>query len=326
MKRMWSFRCIGLTVVFVVLLLGTSVAAEKKKLTIFHAGSLNVPFTVIEAGFEKEYPHIDVVRTFGGSTKMARLISQQGKKADIMASADYAVIDKNLIPEFADINIRFATNQMVLCYTDNSKYADAITSENWPEILLKPDVSWGYSDPNLDPCGYRSLMVLQLAEKHYEMDGFYEKLLARRHQEWVRPRSVELIAMLKAQQMDYAWEYLSVAVQHDLKYVKLDPRINLGDYSLDDFYKTARVTVTGKEPGQTIVRKGKAITYGITILKNAENRGDAELFLEYLLRPDAGLATLAKMGQPPFVPARIASAKMVEYLSDGLRQLVEVTD
>ena len=97
----------------------------------------------------------------GGSTKMARLISEVGKPADIMASADYVVIDKNLIPNFASWNARFATNQMVLCYTDKSKYAGEINSDNWYEILLKPGVVWGHSDPNLDPCGYRSLMVLQ---------------------------------------------------------------------------------------------------------------------------------------------------------------------
>jgi tetratricopeptide (TPR) repeat protein len=35
------------------------------------------------------------------------------------------------------------------------------------EILQKPDVVWGHSSPDLDPCGYRTLMVLQLAEKYY---------------------------------------------------------------------------------------------------------------------------------------------------------------
>jgi molybdate/tungstate transport system substrate-binding protein len=35
--------------------------------------------------------------------------------------------------------------------------------------------------------------------------------------------------------MDYAWEYLSVAVQHDLKYIKLDDHINLGNYKYDTF-------------------------------------------------------------------------------------------
>ena len=48
-----------------------------------------------------------------------------------MGSADFAVIDKNLIPEFAGWNIRFATNQLVLCYTDKSCYADQINLGNY---------------------------------------------------------------------------------------------------------------------------------------------------------------------------------------------------
>jgi len=279
------FGCFLLSV-GLVLVASSSFAADKEKLIIFHAGSLSVPFKVIEKKFEEQHPHIDVIRESGGSTKMARMISELGKPADIMASADYVVIDKTLIPKYADINIRFATNQMVLCYTDQSRYADKITSANWPEILLKSDVVWGHSDPNLDPCGYRSLMVLQLAEKHYKIDGLNEKLFNARKIEWVRPKSVELISLLQSGNMDYAWEYLSVAVQHNLKYVTLDNEINLSDYSHNDFYKTAVVEVSGKKPGETVKRTGKAITYGITLLKNAENLEAAKMFLEYLLDPE----------------------------------------
>jgi molybdate/tungstate transport system substrate-binding protein len=52
----------------------------------------------------------------------------------------------------------------------------------------------------------------------------------------VRPKSVELVSLLKTGNMDYAWEYLSVAVQHELKYVRLDDHINLGNYKYDKFY------------------------------------------------------------------------------------------
>ena len=314
----------GLVCAAAVLLANVALAGDQQKLIIFHAGSLSVPFKMMEQQFEKEHPTIDVLRESGGSTKMARMISELGKPADIMASADYVVIDKTLIPKFADINIRFATNQMVLCYTEQSKFADTINSKNWPEILAKPDVVWGHSDPNLDPCGYRSLMVLQLAEKYYQMPGLYEKLINQRKKEWVRPKSVELISLLQSGNMDYAWEYLSVAVQHRLKYVTLDTEVNLSDYAYNDFYKNAQVTVSGKTPGTTITQTGKAITYGITLLKDAQNPEAANLFLQYLLTPDQGLAILRDMGQPPFNPARVPSEEMKKELSPELQALVEV--
>ena len=291
---------------------------------IFHAGSLTVPFAEMEKAFEAANPKVDILREGGGSTKMARMISEVGKPADIMASADYAVIDKTLIPEYADWNVRFATNQLVLCYTDNSRYADEISADNWYEILAREGVVWGHSDPNLDPCGYRSLMVLQLAEKHYDKPGLYDRLIANRPEENVRPKSVELVSLLKTGNMDYAWEYLSVAVQHELKYIKLPSEINLGDYRHDDIYAQAEVKVTGKKPGTWMNRTGKSCTYGVTLIKDAPNREAAVAFLDYLLDPEGGLKLLESMGQPPFIPARVPTQKMMKALPDALKNRVEV--
>lgn len=292
--------------------------------TIFHAGSLSVPLGDMEKAFEAAHPGVDVQLEGGGSTKMARMISELGKPADIMASADYEVIDKNLVPDFTDINIRFATNQMVLCYTDQSKFASEINADNWYEVLQREGVEWGHSDPNLDPCGYRSLMVLQLAEKFYNLPGLNEALLANRPEANVRPKSVELIALLESGNMDYAWEYLSVAVQHGLKYVTLDPHLNLSDYALDDYYSQAKVEVSGAEPGQTLTRTGSSITYGVTLLKDAPNKDAAVAFLQYLLDPEGGLKILTDQGQPAFVPARVTTQEMFDALPDALKPLVEV--
>ncbi len=310
--------------VSLLLLPGLCMAEPSGKLIIFHAGSLTVPFADIEKAFEAAYPEVDVLREAGGSTKMARLISEVGKPADIMASADYTVIDNNLIPGFAQWNVRFASNQLVLCYTENSRSADKVNSDNWYEILAEKGVEWGHSDPNLDPCGYRSLMVLQLAEKFYNIPGLYDKLLANRPQKNVRPKSVELVNLLKTGHMDYAWEYLSVAIQHELKYVTLNDHINLGNYKYDEFYKQAAVEVTGKKPGTFTTKKGKSCTYGITMIKDAPNPEAAQAFLAFLLSPDKGLKTLKEMGQPPFIPARVPTDEMAKKLPAAISGLVEV--
>ncbi|MBW2642762.1 MAG: tungstate ABC transporter substrate-binding protein WtpA, partial [Deltaproteobacteria bacterium] len=303
--------CTRIIFVALMVLLPFSVSAEPQgKLIVFHAGSLTVPFVKIEKDFEAKYSKVDVLREGGGSTKMARMISELHKPADIMASADFNIIDKTLIPEYAVWNIRFATNRLVLCYTDKSRFANQINSNNWYEILKRKGVIWGQADPNLDPCGYRSLMVLQLAEKYYKLPGLYDQLIANRPEKNVRPKAVELVSLLKTGNMDYAWEYLSVAVQHGLKYIKLPDEINLGNYKMDEFYKQATVTVTGKKPGTWITRTGKSCTYGITILKSVQNIEAAEAFLEYLMDPDGGLKTLKDMGQPPFVPCRVPTEKM----------------
>jgi molybdate/tungstate transport system substrate-binding protein len=308
----------------IIFFTSVSFAAPKGTLTMFHAGSLSVPFAAMEKEFEAKYPDVDLQREASGSQKAARKISDLKKPCDIMASADYKVIDKLLIPEFAEWNVRFATNQLVLCYTDKSAHAQQVNAKNWYEILQKKGVVWGHSDPNLDPCGYRSLMVLQLAEKYYKIPGLYDKLIANRPQENVRPKSVELVSLLQTGNMDYAWEYLSVAVQHGLKYIILPDEINLGNYKFDDVYVQAVVKVTGKEPGTFMDIKGQSCTYGVTLIKNAPNREAAIAFLEYMLDPDGGLKILKDMGQPPFEPCRVPTEEMKKMLPAELRSLVEV--
>jgi len=302
-----------------------SVGAEPQgKLILFHAGSLSMPFEAMEKAFEAAIPKVDVLREPSGSQKAARKVSELNKPCDIMASADYQVIDRLLIPDFADWNVRFATNQIVLSYTDKSKFSKDITADNWYEVLQRKGVSWGHSDPNLDPCGYRSLMVLQLAETYYKQPGLYNKLIAKRPKENIRPKEVDLISLLQTGNMDYAWEYLSVAVQHGLKYIALPDEINLGNYQHDDLYAQAVVRVTGKEPGTFMDIKGNSCTYGVTLIKCAPNREAAIAFLTYMLKPDGGLKVLKDMGQPPFVPCRVPTEEMKARLPVELKGLVEV--
>ncbi len=299
-------------------------AEPKGTLVMFHAGSLTMPFETMEKEFEALYPGVDLQREASGSQAAARKITDLHKPCDIMASADFKVIDKLLIPKYADWNIRFATNQLVLCYTDKSRYANEVNATNWYDILQRKDVIWGHSDPNLDPCGYRALMVLQLAEKYYGKPGLNDRMLANRPQANVRPKSVELVSLLQTGNMDYAWEYLSVAVQHGLKFVTLPDEINLGNYMHDKFYSQAVVKVTGKKPGEYMEMKGASVTYGVTLVKDAPNREAAVAFLKYLLDPDGGLKILKDQGQPPFVPCRVPTEEMKSVLPPELKGLVEV--
>ena len=167
-------------------------------------------------------------------------------------------------------------------------------------------------------------MVLQLSEIYTKQPGLYARLVANRPKANLRPKSVELVSLLKTGNMDYAWEYLSVAVQHELKHLVLDDHINLGSYKHDDFYAKASVNVTGKQPGTWITRKGKSCTYGITLVKNAPNHEGAVALLAYLLSDDGGLKVLEDMGQPPFSPCRVTDEATKASLPTKLQELVEV--
>ena len=67
-NHLWYFMTI---LVSFLILPELCMAGPSGKLTIFHAGSLTVPFAAIEKAFEAKYPEVDVLREAGGSTKMA---------------------------------------------------------------------------------------------------------------------------------------------------------------------------------------------------------------------------------------------------------------
>jgi len=273
------------------------------ELIIYHAGSLTVPVANLVKEFNILFPDLDIKTTAGGSRKISRLIAEIGQKADILMSADYAVIDNLLIPDYADWNILFAENSMVIMYTDKSRYANIINTDNWYNILLKDGVEYGHSEPNADPCGYRSVLLFQLAENFYQEKGLNQELLNHCPKKNIRPKSVELIYLLETGVLDYAFEYESVALQHQLmdnkfKYIKLPRAIDLSSLKYLNEYAKATVELSGAEPGTTIITEGKPIVYGITMPFNGENRENALAFLAFLFDKNQGLKIIQDSGQP----------------------------
>ncbi len=289
------------------------------EITVFHAGSLSVPFKAIADAFQKEYPGVTVKLSAGGSKGLAQKIitlSQQGQPVpDIYASADYSLINNLIIPnKLANFNILFAKNAIVIAYTDNSKYSNEINENNWYEILSRSDVRMGRSDPELDPCGYRSVLVMQLAEKYYKKPGLY-KTLEEHPGTVIRPKEVDLVADLETGNIDYFWIYESVARQHHFKYITLPEQINLSSIKYADFYKTASITLT-KPDGSKYIVYGKPIVYGITLLNNAPHKELAEKFLHFILTK--GLDILEQNGQPAINPPQYIGdiTNIPEYLKD----------
>ncbi len=290
--------------VSLVFLLGLSLVPgctkPSLKLPIFHAGSLTIPWAQISEEFNQLYPDIEIRAEGGGSATTIRKVTELGRECGVIGSADYKLIPKLMFPEYADWYIIFATNQMVLSYTDKSRFKDEVNANNWYEILQRDGVKYGRSDPNQDPCGYRTLMAWQLAEVHYKVPGLYQKLYGASG-ETIRPKEVDLIALLESGDLDYAFEYVSVAIQHKLKYVVLPPEINLSSQKFKDFYATAKVEICGKEPGQTITLTGEPISYAVTIPRDFPNQELAIAWVDFLLS-DRGMAIMEANGQRPIRP------------------------
>jgi len=295
----------------------TPPATLSGKLQIFHAGSLTIPFTQVSEEFNELYPNVEILLEGAGSQTTIRKVTELHKECGVIGSADYTIIPQLMFPEYADWYIIFATNQMCIAYTDKSQFNDEINGENWYEILQRDGVNYGRSDPDQDPCGYRTLMVWQLAEDHYNEPGLYDTLYDAEGA-LMRPKSVELIALLESGDLDYAFEYSSVAAQHNLEYVTLPPKINLSSEEFREYYAMAQVEISGAEPGETITQTGSPIVYGVTIPNNFPNQELAIAWIDFLLSSD-GMAIMEANGQPPIIPA-VTTDK--SKLPDELRKYV----
>ena len=293
----------NLTVFLIItMIMGFSINCNAKKtekvdITIFHAGSLAKPFKDIKVAFEKKYPQTNILLEAAGSRACARKITDQNRVADVMASADESVIRTLLMPEYANFSINFCSNEMAIMFTDESKYANKITSENWVDILLRNDVEYGHSEPNKDPCGYRTLLVWQLAEKYYKNEGLYQELIDGRPLKNVRPKETDLLALLEAGELDYLFIYRSVAEQHHGKYILLPSEINLGSFELADYYKSSTVELDGKKPGEKVIKNGAPMVYGITVPLNANNPEWGRKFVNFVISEE-GSTIMKKNGHP----------------------------
>lgn len=259
-----------------------------------------MPLKQIAQEYEKRNPHTKIYLESSGSLICARKVTELKKPCDIIASADYFVINELLMPDYASWSIRFATNEIVIAFQEKSKYSNEINSDNWMDILQRKDVIFSRSDPDSDPCGYRTIFTFKLAEKYYNIPGLAEKMSSI-NREYIRPKAVDLVALIESNAIDYIFQYKSVAIQSGLKYITLPKEINLSDPSKKNIYSSVSTEITGYKPGTKIKVSGDYINYSITILNNAPEKEEAINFLDFLLSPD-GMNFFRKNGQEPILP------------------------
>lgn len=291
---------------------------EKEKLYVIHAGSLSVPFDKMETVFENKHPNIDVIRESHGSRLSTMMVKNSTKQYDILGVADYHLIPNLLYPDKAKWTGVMATNQICLAFTDKAKYSDKINSTNWYKILNRSDVSYAHSDRDLDPCGYRSIIVYRLASAYYGKPIF--QWLNGSDQEKIYKKETNIIADLQAGEVDYGFEYLSIAKQHDLRRVKFPDKINLGNWSLASYYKENGYVVLNDGTNIT----GSPILYGITIPETYQNYGPAVKWVNMVVG-ETGREIFKECGQPPLNPPLTPNITNIP-LTKGLRENFKEAD
>jgi molybdate/tungstate transport system substrate-binding protein len=162
-----------------------------------------------------------VLTESGGSVEHARKITELHRVPDLLLLADEDVFPRLLAPQHVSWWAAFARNRLVVAYTDQSRAHDSITPQNWLTILTRPGIEVGRSDPEVAPVGYRTIGLFALAESLYHQRGLATRLLANAPPKNVRANAADLAALLAAGELDYIYDYESVARANGFRFVQL---------------------------------------------------------------------------------------------------------
>ena len=273
------------TCLAVAILVGGTGCNRSPEAVVLHAASLRRVMAEAAAEYQKANPNVRIRLEPSGSQVAIRKVTEQSLGADLVAVADAQLIGEMMIPGHASWYLEFATNEVVLAHLQHSKFTDEITASNWPEVLSRPAIRLGRVNPDTAPLGYHTLFAWQLAEKSGALGEAARDLAQRLVQAVPKERLAtdesELLGLLEARGLDYAFLYRSTAEDHHLKVVLLPPETNLAKPELSAGYAAAAVEVRMKEGKVTLT--GHPIAYGVTIPAKAPNAAEGERFLAFLL-------------------------------------------
>jgi len=219
---------------------------------------------------------------------------------------------------------------LVVAYTAKSKNASEINSTNWYKIMNQSNVTIGLSDPNSDPAGYRSVMMLQLADTYYNDSNIFTDLIANNtaitsakngtgyiissptnlnptSKVVVRSDAATLMPLLESGTIDYAIVYKNIAAQQSssgVKYMTLPGKLALNNATYASDYKKISLVQDSDSANTTQKNTVKlsAIVYGITVLNNAPEKNLSTQFVQLLISP-TGTQIIKNSFQDPISPA-----------------------
>ena len=104
-------------------------------MTVFNAGEPWAGVPEPPPGIQEGNPGVTTAQESSGSLEAARKVDRAGQDPDVLAVADYAIIPKLLIPDFADWYATFATNALRAGLSRTSR---RVRARSTPELVPHP--------------------------------------------------------------------------------------------------------------------------------------------------------------------------------------------
>lgn len=312
-------------------------------LNICHAGSLLAAFTQVEKAFGARHPDAKINDVSGGSVELARHLATGTQPCDIYASADALNIELMLEPaKLADYTIELASGRMVLAYLATDPKVKGLPvsgtftppssvpelGAKWYDTLLEAGVRISGAHPFLDPGGYRSHLIFELAQAYYQVPSLYNDLLGH-----VTLLPADAAAPAPALGKDFSfqitYEHSAAAAAKNnpaYRYARFPDRIDLSNPANEARYAAASITLPGlgiaaSRPWVTL--PGSRATWGVTVIKTSPHQALATSFLELMLG-DIGTGALRGAGPAPFAPAQVSRDDFAR-LPKSIQPLVTIT-
>lgn len=242
-----------------------SASGGEEPVSILAAGSLHLALAEGLAGAVEVPVQVEA----HGSATVARLVDGGERDPDLVAVADAALFDSVLRPRWY---ATFASNALVVAYDPDTRGGRRVADggpQGWYRPIREGAATLGRTDPDHDPLGYRTLFMLELADRYYADAGELRETVPPGAE--VFPER-SLVSRLETGGIDTAVVYRNMAVQRGYDYVDLPAKIDLSEQRFaDDWYRRAAYTLSD---GVSV--RGDVIRYGSTARR--EGRGVREVF------------------------------------------------
>lgn len=270
-----------------------------------------------------------------GSLLLAQQISQGNPVSVFISVARPAVQPLYLGNESSGWAIAFASDQMALAYSNASTQNSAATSilttynsaaasnttEAWYSFfstITSGSVKIGIANPNGDPAGYRTWIVLEAASQAYANNStFFENRILSNNGNITGASAADLVGPLETGQIQFLFIYKSAAIAHKLNYLHLPDQVNLGNPKYSKFYAQFSYTLSKG------LQKGALIALYITVPVDSTDTADSLQFVVFVVKNSPTL--LSSFGLVPMTPARLYNSTTIpeplqELLSHGYLQ------
>lgn len=209
----------------------------------------------------------------GGSTALANQIKSKTVVGDVFISAsptaDAALMGASNGKWISSYD-SFGTSSLVLGYNPSSRFATAVKSKPWYDVVDTPGFLLGRTDPKTDPKGVLSVDALDGVALSYDLPALGSLATSTSN---VFPET-SLVGRLQAGQLDGGFFYEVEAIAAKIRTVPL-------------------------------VSTGLSALYTIAILNHAPHGAAAKAFVKFLLGA-TGRSILRKNGIVPIVPPKVS--------------------